>query len=234
MILNIIRPEDKVKLYLEQQKEQEEKTGEMARVYQSVVARVYENGGIELYMPEEGGRAVMFPLHVRLEVLFETKRGLYRAAGLVEERYRADNRYMLRIALKSLLYRYHRKIQCCVPCDRELAYAVITKEQALDVSPGAGGHTTKEPVMRRGIMTETDGASVSFLTDVETECASYLLIRIQKYLIPAYLLFSASSPAPDGQFLNKAEFIWKDSSVLEDFIRYIFDERRKNRKKEVR
>ena len=58
MILNIIRPEDKVKLYLEQQKEQEEKTGEMARVYQSVVARVYENGGIELYMPEEGGRAV--------------------------------------------------------------------------------------------------------------------------------------------------------------------------------
>ena len=238
MISEIIRPEDKVRLYLEQQKEQEEKTGERAAIYQSAVVQVYEDGGIELYMPEEGGRAVMFPLHVRLEVLFETKKGLYRAAGMVEERYRASNRYMLRIALKSQLYRFCMDSHCRISCEREIAYAVITKEEALDTKEGAPdlkGAAEKDLVMRKGIMTEVSGVSVSFLSDAQTESASYLLLQIHRYLVPAYILSSAGGCGnTGGQFLNEAEFIWKDSSVLEDFIRYIFDERRKNRKKEVR
>ncbi len=237
MVSDIIQVDNNVELYLMRQIERERKKGEKAHVYRSQVTDIYGDGCVELSMPVESGKVILFPLRMRVFALFMTDSGVYRAAGIVEERYKSNNQYMMRIALKSQLYQYHIRTYCSLPCAINIEYFTITPEQALQ-APALQLQTFLNTqgegiVQKQGIATELCGAWVRFVTDVKNEANTYIFIHLRQNLIPAYVLSSEVSSTDSGRFENKAEFIWTDSRIQEDFNRYIFDERRKNRKKEV-
>ena len=244
MIANIIHPGNKVDLCMMQQIEQERRTGVRAHIYKSQVANIFTDDELELTMPTEAGKVVMLPNGIRFEFVFYSEGGLYRGLGLVKERYKSNNMYMLRVCLKSQLHKYQRREYYRMPCIIDISYYDLTMEQALSMPEGGYGVVLEQPSVsatgRSGSIVDISGGGARFLSDTETKNDSYILIKIrlsgiensETYLIPAHILSSFVSPVEHQRFENRVEFVVRDRKIREEIIRYIFDEERKNRIKE--
>ena len=116
MIANIIQTGCKVDLCMMQQIEQERKTGVRAHIYKSQVTNIFADGGLELSMPMESGKLVLLPIGTRFEFVFYAQDGLYKGTGLVEERYKTNNIYLLRVSLKSPLRKFQRREYSRMAC----------------------------------------------------------------------------------------------------------------------
>ena len=115
-VSEIIQPGDKVDISFVQKREHLEMGEELPKIYKSQVLDLKENGNIERSMPSEGGRLVLLPLSIRLELVFFSRGGLYRAVGQIVERYKSDNVYMLEVEFKSQLEKYQRREFFRYPC----------------------------------------------------------------------------------------------------------------------
>ena len=122
MIANIIQPGNKVDLCMMQQIEQERRTGVRAHIYKSQVVNIFADDELELSMPTEAGKMVMLPIGIRFEFVFYSQGGLYRGLGLVKERYKTNNMYMLRASLKSQLHKFQRREYFRMPCVIDMEY----------------------------------------------------------------------------------------------------------------
>lgn len=228
----MIQAGEKAVLRLRQQTEQEKRPGTKARSYESRVTNVYENGELELSIPTKTGKPVLPPIGVSLYILFYSKGGMYYGTGRVEERYKSNNSYMLRVALNSPLYKYRQPERCSIQCAADMEYFDITLEQALTLSG-----IPERKMSRRGTITRLDGAEICFITDTARQAGSYIMIKMQNMQMPACILSSEAitgAAAEHEQFINKAEFIIRDSEMLEEIVRFVFDEKHNNKKKEVR
>ncbi len=214
-----------------------------SRIYKSEVTAIFDNGELELLMPEENGKPVMLPIRKRFELVFYVSENLYRGAGMIEERYKADNRYMLRVSLKSQLRRSRHNEYSCISCGIEAAYYEISKEQAQETDSvqyqmlaeklSAGG------MKRNGFAAGISGDGAQLVTETHIQEDSYILMQFRlridadakHYLFPAYIS-SVIIDKSRACFVSRAEFMIKDRNVQEEIIRYIFDEERKNRMRE--
>ncbi len=244
MISSIILPGMEADLCMAQNMEEERKTGVRAHIYKSRVTDIFENNELELSMPTEDGKLVMLPIGMRFEFVFYGTESLYRGLGIIHERYKANNRYMLRASLKSPLHRFQRHEYCCVPCAARLEYYTITREQALESETSQYQElmeNLKKGALRKdAFAVDISGYGVQFVTEEADQEGSYIMMQfelcegeyVKIYLLPAYILTSAVSEDDGKHFVSRAEFIIKDRNMREEIIRYIFDEERKNRNKE--
>lgn len=244
MISRIICQGTEAELSMAQNVEEERKTGVRARIYKSRVTDIFDNDELELAMPVEDGKPVMLPIGMRFEFVFYGREGLYRTAGIISERYKANNRYVLRVSLKSPLHRFRRQEYCCIPCNVGLEYYAVTKEQALESKTCQYQELLERlregTVQKRGAAVVISGDGVRFVSGEENPEDSYIMMQFQLseeedakiYVLPAYILTSAVSEDDEECFVTRAEFIMKDRDIREEIIRYIFDEERKNRNRE--
>lgn len=244
MISNIIQPGNKVELCMMQQIEQERKNGVHAHIYKSQVTDIFADDELELSMPTEGGKLVMLPIGIRFEFVFYSQGGLYRGMGLVKERYKSNNLYMLRVSLKSQLHKYQRREYYRMPCIINMLYFNITMGQALNLPLDSFPSFVELPeigmTQKEGSIVDISGGGARFITDTANKTDSYIMIQVRlhsaeeskQYLIPAHILSSTVSKTNKERFENRVEFVIRDRKIREEIIRYIFDEERKNRNKE--
>ena len=130
-VAEIIQPGDKVDISFLQQVERRnaDMEQELPKVYKSQVLDVKENGNLEISMPSENGRLVLLPLSIRLEFVFFSRGGMYRAIGQIKERFKSANVYMLEIELKSQLTKYQRREFFRYPCVIGMTFYKVTKEE---------------------------------------------------------------------------------------------------------
>lgn len=246
MISDIIQIGNGVEICLTQQIEQEKKTGVHAHIYKSQVAEIFGNDDLELLMPTEAGKLILLPLGVRFEFVFYSKSGLYRGTGLVKERYKSNNMYMLRVSLKSQLQKYQRREYYRMPCIIPMTYYEITEENVRNISPERYRMLVELPeiemTLREASIVDISGGGLRFVTDSYVPLERYIMIEVELknihesnvYLLPAHILASEKRSSRDDRYENRAEFVIRDRKVREEIIRFIFDEERKNRRKEVR
>ncbi len=195
-------------------------------------------------MPSENGQIRLLPLGLRYELVFYTKSGLYRGYGEVKERYKTDNRFMLRVAFHTPLNKYQRREYYRLNCAMEAAFYIINKEiamlehtdeieTALRESEEAAGEKMSAYVR------DISGGGMRFVTDVELPEDSYILVYIrlgekaQDAVYPIAGRVISSGKVEDvtpAKYEQRVEFILKDSRVREDIIRFIFKEERKARR----
>ncbi len=246
MVSEIIQLGNKVELCLMSQIEQEKKSGKNARIYKSSVTDIFENEDLELSMPLESGKLVLLPVGARFEFVFYSQSGLFRGAGEVKDRYKTQNRYFIRVSLKSQLHSYQRREYYRLPCMIKMAYYDLTQGQAFNIAPEHYYKLVDAPQIgmtrKEGQIIDISGGGARFITSRINKQDSYILIEAQlksavdvkDYLIPARILASKEAPKDKEKFENRAEFIINDRKIREEIIRYIFDEERKNRiKKEA-
>ena len=245
MVSSIVDIGAKTDIRVVGQVERSAQTGEEIHIYKSQVYEVLDNGEIELLMPSEGGRLILLPLGIRYEFVFYTKNGLYKANGQIKERYKADNRYMLRIELNTQLSKFQRRQFYRLECVIDMTYFNITKEQADFPTVEAVIESLRDSEFfskhKKACIVDISGGGVRFISSEKNPSDSYMLmimmlnngIAEKQYLITGHIISCERvehSDVRDIKYENRVEFLLKDRRMQEDIIKFIFAEERRSRK----
>ncbi|MCR5468424.1 MAG: flagellar brake protein [Lachnospiraceae bacterium] len=239
---SVIKPGDKLEIRIVQQVEMNATTGEPIHVYKSAVEDVIDDDTLEIDMPIENGRVLLLPLDVRYEFIFFSKSALYRARGVIVERYKRDNLYMLKIEFKTPLSKYQRREYYRYPCLIDFQYILLTEEEWKQSNPGL---TYSEVVknqpdrLKNGKVLDLSGGGMRFSTDESLLGNDYMLAVLhlcndtmdKNYAIAARLIASDAVDGSKNLFQNRIQFVFRDMKIREEIIRYIFEEERTMRNK---
>lgn len=250
MATSILKVGDKLDIRILQQVEtQKENGGIPPKILKSVIYDIKEDGTLEIGMPTEAGRLILLTLGVRYEVVFYSKGSLYRATGLIKERYKSDNLYLATMELVTGLTKFQRREYYRFECLLDINYVTLSTQEAemiekemLDVEDMLENHVTASPenVVHSGIAVDISGGGVRFVSEQKIADRTNVLIHLKlinqsnqrDFWVPGIILQGRRREGDMIRYEYRVMFYMKDSKIREQIIKYIFEEERKNRSNE--
>lgn len=241
----ITKPGDKIDIQLVQQLEQHQqgKSTEPIRTYKSSVFDFNDDDSIEICMPTENGRMVLFQVGLRCKMLFYTRKGLFTCTTVVQKRYKSENFFVLSMKLTSAPNKFQRReffrIDCMIPMQlipipEEVAMLKQTEDIFEEVQKPEYIAKTID-----GYALDISGGGIRFSTEKTQKENKYMLVTVRLenekidqlfYLVSEVI---ASEPNTNGEkYINRAKFLFKDLNDRETIVRYVFEEQRRLRRKE--
>lgn len=243
--LDIIQLGDKVEMRIAQQAEKKDKTGEAPKVHKSQVVDILDNGNILLSIPIEGGHLVLLSLGIRFEIVFYSNGGLYRAIGIIKERYKRENMYILEVELKSQIEKFQRREFFRYPCSLDLRFFILTPEEAkMDTVDRIFISLRDEHFNEKievGNLVDLSGGGTRFRTEREIHDTDVLLLELRlknamqdsQYYIVASVVSSYQVTVNDERLYEvRTKFRMEDDKIREEIVKYIFEEERRRLKNE--
>lgn len=243
MITDLIHAGDKVDIRIVNQVANVEQTGISPHIYKSQVNEFIDEGVIQITMPIEKGKVILLPLDTRFEFVFYTNNGLYYSIGLVKERYKEDNVYLVDIELHSPLKKFQRREYYRYPCLLDLQFYVIDGETAQT-------KTTEEifkmfcndsffEKQKNAKILDMSGGGIRIVGDEILDADSYIFLVLRlanermdkQYYMKGHVLASERMIERSDKVETRIQFIFQDNRVREEIIKYIFEEERKNKLK---
>lgn len=238
---------DKIDIQLVQQLEMQER-GELdspIRTYKSSIFDYISERQVEIAMPTENGRMVLFQVGLRCKLLFYTKRGLYTCRALVEKRYKKENFFVLAMKLLEAPVKFQRREFFRLECTVDVKYIPVTEEVAY--------YQTTEKIFREtqnleyltnvkdGITLDISGGGSRFVTSEQLEAGGYILMsfrltndKVDKmFYLVSQVVFSEPRKNVPKQYVNRTKFLFKDLKDREAIVQFVFEEERKIRRKEI-
>ncbi len=242
---DVLKIGDKVEIRIVMEVAQERKTGVAARVFKSQLLDIKENGDLELAMPFSGDRIVLLPLELRYEFVFIGKETvMYKAEGQIAERYKSENRFMIRVRLSTELEKIQRRAFFRLECSMDVYFWKISEEQMLLPSTDAivlalqeEDAFTNGKIKARTI--DISGGGARFQTEYPLEEGQCLLMcinlqsdeRDEQITVPGRVLTSEKIQTPHHTaYRSRVMFVNSDKKVNEAIVRFVFSEERKYRK----
>lgn len=240
---NIIIPGDKIDIRLLHQMNAEENGGQKAKVYQSSVCEIISEQEIEILMPMQGSRMVLLQIGAECQFVFYTRRGLYSCDAIVRERYRKDNLYLLRILIRTLPKRFQRR--------EFFRINFVTEMQVLEITEEVAALKTTEQLFvesqdvkyidqkKKAMIRDISGGGVRFTGEAAFEPGQYVLLTfrlVNENTDECFYLVSqivATQKEDTDRYSCRAKFIFKDLKDREKIVRFVFEEERRIRRKEV-
>ncbi|MBO5154143.1 MAG: flagellar brake domain-containing protein [Eubacterium sp.] len=211
----------------------------------SQLEAVEDNGELIIQMPVYKGKIILLSLGSRYELIFYTRKGLYRGVCQVTDRYKEDNLFMVKVMLKSGLNKFQRREYFRLECILGMQAYELTREDALRLDGASLEQHLKDPQI---IMTESSsvivdisGGGIRFIGEKKYEEGDCLAVRtalqnenINQQLLVVVSIVTCRKAAPNMErYETRAEFLHLGSKLRETIIKYIFDEDRKIRKKDM-
>ncbi len=244
MVAKVLHLGDKTDIRMVQQAERASQTGVSAHIYKSQVNDITPDGGVEVTMPIEHGKVVLLSLGVRYEFVFYTNAGLYHAEGRIKERYKKDNIYVFLIELQSGLEKFQRREYYRYPCLLDIKFYQISEQDAKRVPPDKILRSFRESgqsqtAQKDAMLLDLSGGGARFIGKDRLDMDSYILMVIRlttssmdkQYFIKGHVLASEEAESRWGKIETRVQFIFHDTRMQEEIIRYIFEEERKVRKR---
>ncbi len=242
MIRGMLHVGDKVEIRIQMEVAQENKTGTKARVFSSQILDVKDNGDLEMAMPMNGGKLVLLPLELRYEFIFiDRNYSMHKAEGIILERYKSENRFVILARLRSELERFQRRQFFRLACSMDVYFWKITEEQSrLGSSEKILADLIQKDEADQEIKATTvdiSGGGARFVTEAELEVNQYLLMCIhlqsdqkdQQIMIPGRVLSAEKLLSTSGSRC-RISFVNSNRRISEAIVQFIFLEERKHRK----
>jgi c-di-GMP-binding flagellar brake protein YcgR len=244
-VTDVITLGDKIDIRLSRQLRKQENGGEEAAVYQSSVSDYLSDKELEISMPTQGGRMVLFQMGAECSLIFYTKGGMYTTTATVTKRFRRDGLYLLTVLLTGSLVKFQRREFFRVDHSSQVEYYKITMEiaksrtmqeifTAIEEEPEAFSKQT-------GNMQDVSGGGIRFSAAEGLEPNTYVLVKFrlsngkmdESFRLVGQVVGSYPHERASGLFNNRIEFLFKDLRDREKIVRFVFEEERRIRKKEV-
>jgi c-di-GMP-binding flagellar brake protein YcgR len=178
-------------------------------------------------------------------LIFYTKGGMYTTTATVIKRFRRDGLYLLTVLLTGSLVKFQRREFFRVDHASQVEYYKITMEiaksrtmqeihTAIEAEPDAFSKQT-------GNMQDVSGGGIRFSAAEGLEPNTYVLVKFrlsngkidESFCLVGQVVGSYSHEKSGGLFSNRIEFLFKDLRDREKIVRFVFEEERRIRKKEV-
>lgn len=236
MALELIKPGDKIDInYLHQNN---------GKTYKSSVFDILSENEIEIGMPTDEGRMILFQMGVACQFYFYTQKGMYTCEAVITGRYKKDNFFLLSVKIISRLKKYQRRDYYRVDTIIDFAYYKITDEVAamqttedlFEEIANPNYIDKKMPARTKDI----SGGGIKFTADEKLDVGTKLLavIRLTNekldqmfYLVMEVIDCSTIEQTKD-KWVIRAKWIFKNVKDRDSIVRYVFEEDRMLRKKE--
>lgn len=212
---------------------------EKKKVYQSQVYEIVSEDRMEITMPLEKTKLILLPVDVEYDFYFYTSQGLYQCFGKIIDRYKDSSLYLLLIELTSNLRKFQRREYYRFSCALEMNSRPLEKEEidsldnrVLELIPGMP--------LQRSVVVDISGGGLRFVSnysyepDVLINCRYHLVIdgKNKEYNLVGKVLSVRELENRPGVFEHRVQYIDIDTEEREEIIKFIFEEERKNRKRE--
>lgn len=236
MGLEVVTPGDKIDIhYLHQNN---------GKTFKSSVYDILSDKELEIVMPTDEGKMVLFQVGTAFQFFFYTSKGLYTCDVVVTGRYRKDNFYLLSVKIISALKKFQRRDYYRVNCSIDFTYYKIPDEVAnLEKTEDLFDEIAKPEYLETKKLARTrdlSGGGVKFTSTEILESGEKLLavIRLQNgkmdhtfYLVMEIIDCNSIEHVRD-RWVVRGKWLFKNKKERDAIVRYVFEEDRMIRKKE--
>lgn len=239
MISKYVEPGDRLELMLvEQGHSLHDESAK--RVYLSKINDILSEDRLEILMPIEKTKLILLPVDAEYDMSIYSKNGLYQCFVRVIDRYKSDNMYLLVVELTSNLRRNQRReyyrFSCALEmCSRSLEteeIEAIEQDQPYSLVPGLP--------LKRSVIVDISGGGLRFISEQKYEegsliyCSYHLLVNGTRKLYELVSKVLEVKPVENrkGVYEHRVQYVNITEGIREQIIRYIFQEERKNMKKD--
>lgn len=212
---------------------------ETKKVYQTKVCDILSDDRLEIYMPMDKTKLILLPVNAEYDVYFYTSAGLYQCFATVIDRYKADNQFILLLELTSNLRKFQRREYYRLSCALEMNSRPLEKEE-IEAIEQKDNYIVPGLPLKRSVIVDISGGGIRFVGSYAYEvnslmyCKYNLVIdgKSKEYTLVAKILMVRKLEDRDNLYEHRAQYIKIDTAEREEIIRFIFEEERKNRKRE--
>lgn len=245
MVTELLQIGNKIDVCSLERQDRKKLDGKKVPILASMLESVEEDGELVIQMPTYKGKMVLLTLGSRYELMFYTRKGLYRAVCQVTDRYKEENIFMVRVALKSNLTKFQRREYFRLECILGMTAYELSHDEALALNGAALEdriHDTEILMTKNdAVIVDISGGGIRFISERSYEEGDTLAVHttlcnevIDQELVVVVAVVSCRKASPNMErYETRAEFLHLGSKLRETIIKYIFDEDRKIRKKDM-
>lgn len=243
-ISDVIHLGDKIDMQLTYQLERQKKGEDIeVKTYKSRVVELVSDKNIEILMPTENGKMVLFQTGLRCEMVLYTRKGMYKVNGIARERKKQDQFYILVMELLSLPVKFQRREFFRISYVSDLKYYEVgDKVTELDTTEElfVMVHNPENKLKAlTGLIQDISGGGIRFVSTKLHEQGQYLVVTVrltndaidENFYLLCRIVSSETMQGETNKFTNRAKFIYKDLKDRETIVRFVFEEERRIRKK---
>lgn len=208
--------------------------------YSSKVYDIVSDEKIEILMPFEQSKLVLLPVGEAYTLFFYTRQGLYECTTRIVDRYKSNNAYILVMELTTNLKKYQRREFYRFSCAIGVDTRIVTDEELDEAGDQIEDLNHKQVTLNRGMISDISGGGLRFTGNFKYDKNSLVYCRFRldvkgnpkEYEIIGMILDVNKIEKRPGNFEHRIQYMYIDKKTREEIIQYIFEEERKNRKKE--
>lgn len=210
------------------------------RVYSSKINDIISEDRLEILMPMEKTKLVLLPVDAEYDMSIYSRNGLYQCFVRVVDRYKSDNMYLLVVELTSNLRRNQRREFYRFSCALEMCSRSLETEEIEAIEHDEMFNLVPGLPLKRSVIVDISGGGLRFISEQKYEegsliyCSYHLLVNGTRKLYELVSKVLEVKPVENrkGVFEHRVQYINISEGVREQIIRYIFQEERKNMKKD--
>ena len=235
-ISDFVKPGDKIDINFLHQNN--------GKTYKSGVFDYISDNEIELTMPTDAGKMVMFNIGFECQFYFYTEKGLFTCEAVITNRYKRDNFYLLSAKIKTGLKKFQRREFFRFDSIIDFSYYPISNEVAkMETTEDLFEEIVNPEYIDKKKMARTkdlSGGGMKFNTMEELEVGSKILVVIrlsndrvdQLFYLVTEVIACDPVEKMQGLWVARGKFDFKNIKDRDLIIRYVFEEDRMKRKKE--
>ncbi|MBQ3030295.1 MAG: flagellar brake protein [Agathobacter sp.] len=214
------------------------------KTYKSSVCDIISDKELEITMPTDEGKIVVFQVGIECQFYFYTQKGLFTCDAVITGRARRDNFLVLMARVTSPMKKFQRRDYYRVNCLLDFSYYKITDEvAALETTEDLFEEITNPDYIIQKMLARTrdlSGGGIRFNANEILKKGDKLLcvLHLQNdkmdrmfYLVSEVIDCNTIEQVRD-KWVVRAKWIFKNLKDRDLIVRYVFEEDRKLRKKE--
>ena len=214
---------------------------EKQKLYYSKVYNILSEDTMEIYMPMEQTKLILLPVDSEYNmVLYTEEQGLFQSFVRIIDRYKSNNVYILVVELTSNLRKYQRREYYRFSCALEMCARTLEEDEVQAIEQKNPYILQPTLPLKRSVIVDISGGGIRFMSTQRYETGSliycsYYLARgreSKKYEVVGKVLDSRELENRPGTFEHRVQYYDLDVRTREEIIKFIFEEERRERRKE--
>lgn len=212
---------------------------QIRKVYSSKVFDIITPERLEILMPYEQRKLVLLPVDTEYTMYFYVENAIMECSARIVDRYKTSNTYILVVELLTPLKKYQRREYYRYNCALPVAYRELSEEEYSLLDTPVMSFDTTLP-LEKGVMVDISGGGLRFISGQRHKDGTLLFCKFfltdgdeqKEYELVGRVLHVTPLEKRPGYFEHRIQYHNIDNRKREEIIRFIFEQERKNLKKE--
>lgn len=240
MLSKFINAGNRIELQALDKSQGASQNGESQKTYHSKVISILSEDSLEIAMPMEQTKLILLPVDGEYDLVFYTENTLYQCFARIIDRYKSNNVYILVVELISNLRKFQRREYYRFSCVLEMNARTLQEEEIQAIEEKTPLELQPNLPIKRSVIVDISGGGLRFISSQRYEpdsliyCGYHLLKdgNYKEYEVVGKVLAVKELENKPGTFEHRVQYYNLDVRTREEIIKFIFEEERRNRKKD--